>query len=365
MEWTLYVDLDAYYVACELRDRPELEGRRVLVGPDPTKGRTRGVVLSASYAARAFGARSAMPVTRAAALVPDAVWIPPDFRKYVAISRQVRHVLDRFSDRVIPLSIDEAAVLVDRPSPVEARALAVEIQRTIREELRLSASIGVATHRTVAKIASDREKPGGIVVVPAEGIAAFLAPLPVRVIPGVGPKTEARLQSAGLHAVGELAQRKPSELRPMLGHFADGLVALARGRPTPLAPESSDGPRSRSVDRTFPGDVGELQALCEALPEMADSLAETLTEEHLVGTGVGVGIRWSDFSRITRSRATLHAVAAPEEILPEAERLLRSAWREEQDGAGRPVRTLSLRVERLRPRTGRQQRLFPADAALN
>src|SRR5580658_2900200 len=132
MEWTLYVDLDAYYVACELRDRPTLEGQRVLVGPDPTKGRTRGVVLSASYAARAFGARSAMPVQRAAQLVPEAVWIAPDFPKYERTSREVRRLLERFSDRVVPLSIDEAAVIVELGSAEEARNLARTIQVAIR-----------------------------------------------------------------------------------------------------------------------------------------------------------------------------------------------------------------------------------------
>jgi len=365
MEWTLYVDLDAYYVACELRDRPELEGRRVLVGPDPSKGPTRGVVLSASYAARAFGARSAMPVTRAAELVPEAVWVAPDFAKYERTAREVRTLLRRFSDRVIPLSIDEAAVIVDLEDIAAVRRLAREIQAAIRTELRLSASIGASPHRTVAKIASDREKPGGIVIVPPQGIAEFLASLPIRVVPGVGPKTDARLRAIGLETLGELARRRPGELRPVLGSFAAELVALARGHPKPL-PDETGGPRSRSVDRTFPEDIGDLEPLLKALPAMAGSLAGVLQEERLVGEGVGVGVRWADFSRIQRSRASTHGIHEAEEIRAEAERLLRSAWGEERTGRGRSVRTLSVRVERLRPASGVQRRLDgPPEAPVN
>ncbi len=362
MEWTLYVDLDAYYVACELRDRPELEGRRVLVGPDPTKGPTRGVVLSASYAARAFGARSAMPVRRAAELVPEAVWIPPDFRKYERTSREVLSLLRRFSDRVVPLSIDEAAVIVDREGVEEVRSLAREIQAAVRSELRLSASVGVSPHRVVAKIASDREKPGGLVVVPPESTAEFLAPLPVRVVPGVGPKTEARLIELGLNTLGDVAQRRPAELRSTLGGFAKELVDLARGRPLPLPPDRG-GPKSRSVDRTFPGDVGDLTTLLQALPEMSGSLAEVLKEERLVAASVGVGVRWADFTRVQRSRAPSHGIREVEEIRAEADHLLRNAWAEEQGGAGRAVRTLSVRVERLRPVSGSQRRLDPRPEA--
>ncbi|MCI4366416.1 MAG: DNA polymerase IV [Thermoplasmata archaeon] len=358
MEWTLYVDLDAYYVACELRDRPDLEGQRVLVGPDPTKGPTRGVVLSASYAARAFGARSAMPVQRAAELVPEAIWIPPDFPKYERTSQEVRAVLERFSDRVVPLSIDEAAVIVERSSVEEVRALAVEVQTAIRTELRLSASIGASPHRVVAKIASDREKPGGIVVVAPDAIARFLARLPVRTVPGVGPKTEARLLELGVKTLGDVAARRVAELRPTLGRFADELIALARGHPGPIPPDAG-GPKSRSVDRTFAADVGELAMLEEAIPRMARSLSETLHDEQLVGASVGVGLRWADFTRVHRSRTVPHGIREAAEIQGEAERLLRIAWGEERAGEGRSVRTLSVRVERLRPVSGRQHRLDP------
>ncbi|HEV8050693.1 MAG TPA: DNA polymerase IV, partial [Thermoplasmata archaeon] len=187
MRWVLYVDIDAYYVSCELRTRPELVGRAVIVGPDPHLGATRGVVLSASYEARAFGVRSAMPVGEAARRCPDAVWLPADFPKYGAMAEEVRTLLrGRFGD-VVPLSIDEAAVSVDAADDEAAGAAALSAQTALREQLGLPASIGVATSRTVAKIASDRAKPGGVVVVRPGSVATFLAPLPIRAIPGVGP----------------------------------------------------------------------------------------------------------------------------------------------------------------------------------
>ncbi|EQD52996.1 DNA polymerase IV, partial [mine drainage metagenome] len=155
-EWILYVDLDAYYVSCERRDRPELADRPVIVGPPPAAGPTRGVVLSASYDVRARGVRSAMPVAQAARLAPDAVWVAPDFAKYERVAEEFRACLGRVSPHVEPLSIDEAAVRIGPGSAERARAAAVEVQSMLRAELGLPSSIGVATARVVAKIASDR-----------------------------------------------------------------------------------------------------------------------------------------------------------------------------------------------------------------
>jgi DNA polymerase IV len=229
--WIVYVDLDAYYVSCEVRDRPELVGKEVIVGPPPAAGPSRGVVLSASYEARRHGVKSAMPAQAAARLAPDAVWVAPDFEKYERVAEQVRELLRRFSPDVLPLSIDEAAVGLGSVSADEARAVAEDVQRALRRELNLPASLGVATTRVVAKIATDRAKPGGILVVKPSEVASFLEPLPVRAIPGVGPKTEALLDALDVRTIGEIARRRPRDLERVLGSFARDLLALARGTP--------------------------------------------------------------------------------------------------------------------------------------
>jgi len=351
--WTLYVDLDAFYVSCELRDRPELRGRPVLVGPPPAEGPTRGVVLSASYEARPSGVRSAMPVAVAARLCPEAVWIPPDFAKYERISRDVRVVLRRHSSTVIPFSIDEAAVIVRGVDAEEARRVAQTIQQELLEELALPASVGVARSRAIAKIATDRAKPAGIRVVLPEEAADFLAPLPVRAIPGVGPKTEEVLHGLGIFTVGDLAGRKPSELVRALGSFAAALVALARGEPRE-EPEVSEEPRSRSTDHTFARDVDRWEEIEETVRTLAGELAAALDRENLRYGTVGVAYRWADFSRSQRSRSL---GAAREGALPLAEaavRLARELWDSERSSRHRPVRTVSVRTERFAARTQRQ-----------
>jgi len=351
--WVLYVDLDAFYVSCELRDRPELRGRPVIVGPPPSEGPTRGVVLSASYEARPSGVRSAMPVGVAARLCPDAVWIPPDFSKYERTAREVRTVLRRHSPTVIPFSIDEAALVLHEVDALEARRVAERVQGELLSELGLPASVGVAPSRTLAKIATDQAKPAGIRVVSSDGAAAFLAPLPVRAIPGVGPKTEEFLHGLGIQTVGDLAARKPSEFARTLGAFGTELISLARGE-TREEPEVSDEPRSRSTDHTFARDVDTWEELEGTVRSLASELASSLDKENLRYGTVGVAYRWSDFSRTSRSRSLGAAREGPVPLSEAAVRLARELWEAERSSRHRPVRTVSDRTERLFARTQRQ-----------
>jgi nucleotidyltransferase/DNA polymerase involved in DNA repair len=354
--WLLYVDLDAYYVSCELVDRPELRGRPVIVGRAPGVGAHRGVVLSASYEARAFGVRSALPAVTAARLCPDAVWIAPDFPKYERQAEAVRAILRRFSDDVLPCSIDEAVVGLSVRTVEEARARAVAVQAAIGAELRLPSSIGVATSRTVAKIAVDRAKPAGILVVPPEEIASFLAPLSVRTIPGVGARTEELLQGLGVRTIGDLPHRPPRELERRLGSFARELIDLARGTPHEAA-EVASGPRSRSTDRTFDEDATTWEVVGTALRSLALDLAGSLAREGLRYGTIAVTLRWSDLTRSQHSRslAAAHEGAAP--IVETALKLGHELWEAERLRAGRPVRTISVRAEQLTERTQRQRTL--------
>ncbi len=363
MRWTIYVDLDAYYVSVELRERPELAGRPVIVGPPPAGGATRGVVLSASYEARKFGVHSAQPAVQAARLCPEAVWIPPDHAKYGRVAAEVRAVLGRFAPDLVPLSIDEAALGVELPDAAAARELAVNVQAALRNELHLPASIGAATTRTVAKIATDRAKPGGIVVVVPGEEAAFLAPLPVRAIPGVGPKTEELFRAAGVATIGDLAAQRPSSLSRRLGASARGWILLARGQGQDPV-EEEPGPRSRSTDRTFPQDVASWEPLESAVRELAAGLAATLAEEELRYGSVGVAFRWADFTRTQRSRTLGASAEGPEPLARAALRLARDLWDDERAGRGRAIRTVSVRAERLAERHQRQVSLdsFPPPA---
>lgn len=362
MRWTLYVDLDAYYVACELRERPDLVGKRVIVGPPPAGTPSRGVVLSASYEARKFGVHSAQPAAQAARLCPDAVWIAPDHEKYGRVAEEVRGHLRRYSPDVIPLSIDEAAISLELPSPESARALAERVQAGLRTELHLPASIGVATTRTVAKIATDRAKPGGILLIAPGSEAAFLAPLPVGAIPGVGPKTEALFRSAGITTIGELATRRPSELTRRVGGFAREWIALARGEGRDPIEEVS-GPRSRSTDRTFPRDADRWEEIEPSVREMAADLATNLERDGLRYATVGVAYRWSDFTRSQRSRTLGAAHEGAGSITAAATRLARELWEGERSGRRRSVRTVSVRAERLSERRQRQASLEAFDSA--
>jgi nucleotidyltransferase/DNA polymerase involved in DNA repair len=365
--WLVYVDLDAYYVSCELRTRPELAGLPVIVGPPPDAGPSRGVVLSASYEARKHGVRSALPAGVAQRLCPDAVWIAPDFSKYVQTSDEVRRILGRFSEEVIPFSIDEAAVLLDVTDAAEAHLVAERIQSALRAELGLPASLGVATTRVVAKIATDQAKPGGIRVVGPDEIAEFLGPLPVRAIPGVGPKTDEILRRHGVQNISDLARRRPVEVTEWMGPFGRELVSLARGHPVEPT-DYAAGPRSRSTDHTFAADVTRWEELEPVVRRMAGELWASLDREGLRYATVGIAFRWADFARSQRSRSLAAAREGPVPLEENAVRLARELWESEAAGRQRPVRTVSVRTERLAERTQHQASLdeygkFPASAS--
>jgi DNA polymerase-4 len=360
VRWIVYVDLDAYYVSCELRERPDLVGQEVIVGPPPANGPSRGVVLSASYEARARGVKSAMPAAMAARLAPHAVWIAPDFSKYERMAHEMREVLRRFSPEVYPYSIDEAAVGLGSVGPAEARRVAEEVQRALRAELNLPASLGVATTRIVAKIATDRAKPGGILVVPPAEVASFLAPLPVGVIPGVGPKTEEILHSLEVRTIGDLPRQRLSDLQRSLGGFARDLVALAEGRPVERH-ESDAGPRARSTDQTFARDVTSWDELAPALTEMAEGLGASLDRHGYRYGAVSVAFRWTDFTRSQHGGVLPGAADGAVPLREAAVRLGRELWERSREEGGQGIRTVSVRAERLVNRSRRQLTLHDFD----
>jgi DNA polymerase-4 len=299
----LHVDLDAFFAAVEQLDHPELRGRAVVVGGDP---RGRGVVSAASYEARAFGVRSAMPLRTAAALCPEAVFLPVRGARYAEVSRQVMAILRRYSPVVEQVSIDEAFLDVAGTEALHGspERIAVAIRSAIRAEIGLAASVGVASSRLVAKIASDLRKPDALVVVPAGTEAAFLDPLPIGRLWGVGAKTRAVLADHGVRTIGDLARLPPDVLRRRLGEHGVSLADRARGiDPTPIGGDMDA--KSVSHEHTFDQDTRDPEVIERSLLALSEGVASRLRSGGLRASTVAVKVRDSEF--VTRSRqTTLH-----------------------------------------------------------
>jgi nucleotidyltransferase/DNA polymerase involved in DNA repair len=298
----LHVDMDAFYAAVEERDREELRGLPIIIGADPRGGAGRGVVSTASYAARKFGVSSAMPISTAFRLCPQGVFIPPDMAKYSAISQEIRGVFEEFTDLVEPVSVDEAFLDVTASVRLfgDGETIARRIKNRIREQTRLTASVGVATAKLIAKIASDLKKPDGLVVVPPGTERSFLAPLNVRRLWGVGPKMEERLARLGIHTIGQLADAKVTRL---LGTHGLDLQGLARGEDDRPVVSDSGPAKSVSVEHTFDVDEGHPRVLRSRLLQLADELARRLRVAELSGRTITLKYRDESFKTTTHARS--------------------------------------------------------------
>ena len=293
----VHVDMDAFYASVEQRDDPGLRNRPVVVAWKST----RSVVCAASYEARRFGIRSAMPAVRAERLCPDAVFVPPDFARYRAVSKLTREIFKRHTDLIEPLSLDEAYLDVteNKTGLATATRVARAIRAQIFEELNLTASAGVAPNKFLAKIASDWRKPNGLFVIQPEDIGSFLPPLPVGRLPGVGKVTELRLAEMGVKTVGDLRAFEMVDLERRFGRHGQRLFELARG--IDLSPVVPDRPtQSISAEDTFERDVplSETEPLIRRLAEK--TWAASRKETRLARTVV-LKLKTSDFRILTRS----------------------------------------------------------------
>jgi len=296
----LHVDMDAFYASVELRSRPELRGRPVIVGG----GGTRGVVLSATYEARAYGVASAMPMMQARRLCPEAVVIPPDHAAYATVSAGVMEVFRAVTPLVEPLSLDEAFLEVSGAARRLGGAAQVGewVRAAVEDEQGITCSVGVATTKFVAKLASARCKPDGLLVVPADEVVEFLHPLPVAALWGVGEKTEEVLRRLGLHTVGDLAHTPVTTLQRALGPgVGSHLAALSWGRDerrvTPSEPDKSIG-----AEETFAVDVDDPAVIARELLRLSERTAARLRATGQVGRTVSIKVRFADFTTITRAR---------------------------------------------------------------
>jgi DNA polymerase IV len=293
----IHCDMDAFYASVEQRDEPQLRGRPVVVA---WKG-DRSVVCAASYEARAFGVRSAMPAKRAERLCPEAIFIAPDFTRYRAVSREVREIFKRHTDLIEPLSLDEACldVTTNKTGLPTATQVARRIRDQIRKELNLTASAGVAPNKFLAKLASDWKKPDGLFVIQPEEIEDFLLPLAVGRLPGVGKVNEEKLAQLGITTVGELRRLERTDLEREFGRYGGRLYELARGiDENPVVPDRPT--KSISVEDTFQEDV--LLAETEAMiRRLAEKLWSALGKESRIPRTVVLKLRTKEFKILTRS----------------------------------------------------------------
>jgi DNA polymerase-4 len=337
----LHVDMDAFFAAVEQRDRPELRGRPVIVGGGPAG---RAVVCAASYEARPFGVHSAMPVAQAARLCPQAAVLPLRIDHYRAVAREVRDVLLAFTPVVEPLSLDEAFLDVRGCEGLfgPAPRIAGQVKARVKAETGLTASVGVASNKFLAKLASDLGKPDGLVVVEPQTAAAFLAPLPVGRVWGVGAKGERRLQALGVRTVGELAALPGQVLIDHFGESGRQLHELAHGRdPRPVVPDRLA--KSVSTETTFATDIGDRAVLRGWLLSLAEELGERLRRLGARARTVELKVRSADFQ--TRSRS--QTLADPSDLTESLWRATAGLFDERVPDAWLPVRLLGVAVSGL------------------
>lgn len=296
----LHIDMDAFYAAVEQRDRPELRGRPVIVGGTPEG---RGVVCAANYEARKFGVQSAMPTATAVRLCPQAVFLPTRISHYAEISEQIRAIFQRYTPLVEPLSLDEAFLDVAASEKLfgSAETIGRRIQVEIRDELRLTASVGVAPNKFLAKIASDLEKPHGFVVVDPDSVQAFLDPLPVGRLWGVGKVTNRTFEQLGVRTIRDLRELPTDRLEERFGEQGRALHQLAQGRDARRVVPTRRA-KSISHETTFAIDLRDPEVLRGWVIELAEQVAWRVRRYRLRGGGVQLKARYANFQTVTRSQ---------------------------------------------------------------
>jgi DNA polymerase-4 len=324
MRTILHVDMDAFYASVEQRDKPELRGKPVVVGG----GSNRGVVAAASYEVREFGVRSAMPMAEALRRCPNLIRMTPRMSHYKAVSEQIFEIFREFTPLVEGLSLDEAFLDVtdSRALHGSGRQIAEKIKLNIRDRTGLTASVGVAENKLVAKIASDLDKPDGLVVVTCDNARATLDPLPVSVIPGIGRQTLARLHNVNVYNIVDLRQAPDLDLEPVFGRYTQRTRDRASGIDNrPVVPDREE--KSISAEETYPVDLSDRQDIDRELLTLSETTARRLRKSNLQAGTVQIKIRQSDFQTFTRQRSLQPPVNNTDQIFQIARDLL-STWLE-------------------------------------
>ncbi len=349
----IHVDLDAFYASVEQLDDPGLRGRAVIVGG----GGNRGVVCACSYEARAFGVRSAMPMFQARRLCPQAICRPVRMERYRQISKQVFAVFDRYTDRVEKLSIDEAFLDINGCERLlgEARTIATNLRQEVRRSLGLNISAGVAPNKFLAKLASQQAKPDGLLYLCEEDVDAFLRPLPVSALWGVGRVTGDKLSGLGIRTVDDLRNLGQDRLVILLGSQGDHLYRLARGiDDRPVVPESEV--KSIGHEDTYAQDIHSREEVCRQLLGLADRVAHRARAAGVSGRCISLKVKYADFTTVSRSRTLPEATDNGSDMYQEAKALLVKT-----EGESRPVRLLGISLSALEKKGAGQQSLFTAE----
>ncbi len=348
----LHFDMDAFFAAVEQLDRPALRGWPVLVGGDP---QGRGVVSTASYEARPYGCRSAMPMAEALRRCPDAIIIKPRMRRYIEVSDQIFEIVGRFTPIVEPLSIDEAFLDVTGSTRLfgASKHIAAEMKRSIRDETGLTASVGVAPNKFLAKLASDLQKPDGLVVVPADNVQVLLDPLPISRLWGVGKMTLPKIEALGVKTFGDLRRFSEDELRSRFGESGEHFHQLVHGiDDREVVPDREA--KSISHEVTFPVDVTDREHLRDVLLDQTDHVALRLRRQDRLARTVTLKMRTPDSATITRS-ITLDAATDQTEMFWAAASGLFETW---SQGSRASVRLIGMGVSHFSTREGQQLSLF-------
>lgn len=346
MRKILHIDMDAFYASVEQRDNPALRGKPVAVGGDPTQ---RGVVAAASYEARTFGVRSAIPMSRAVRLCPSLIIVHPDFQKYRSVSQQVFAIFKEVTPLVEGLSLDEAYLDVTENSYHEP--LGVNVARRIKEQIKavtgLTASAGVAPNKFLAKIASGWRKPDGLTVVAPERIESFLQGLPVDALWGVGPVTAERLREHGIEKLIDVRAKSREELESIVGSLASWLIDLSHGRDDrPVEPNRPA--KSAGSEETYAQDIESIDRVRDEIDQLARGVAEWLQKKSIKGRTVTIKVRYNDFTTITRSQSTPDYTNDADAIAVRAVKLL-----DKTEAGHRPVRLLGVSVHNFDRDAGR------------
>lgn len=338
----IHADLDAFFAAAEVRRRPELRGKPVIIGGKPGG---RGVVAAASYEARVFGVRSAMPTSQAVRLCPDAIFLPGDGEYYRELSGQFRAILEDFTELVEMVSVDEAYLDISHSERTlgTPRQAAEQIKQRVRDELQLVVSLGVSTSRMVSKIASDYDKPDGLCVVEPGTEAEFLAGMAVGKMPGIGPKAVERLHASGIRTLGDLARSPLPVIEPIFGKRAGNVIQRAQGiDDKPVDPEGGPA-KSISNERTFGEDLTDPKDIQRELYRLTEATGRDMRRNGLQGSVVAVKLRYSDFETVGKQRRLPGPTDAHQDMLPVAEKLVEELLRTRRA----PIRLLGVRMSNL------------------